>query len=146
MKCSICLEANPCEKLSCNHVFHKKCIENWFWQGKEKNTIGGIYDSCPLCRTVQTANNFINRKNNLIKHIEDKYTDTSSQLDCLNNKILELYNKLEDVNLICTDLEKQVEHTVGKWFKWKSKYKNLIKKREEERKEEKYINSCGIVF
>ena len=41
--CSVCLSSliNDISKLSCNHSFHEKCINEWL---KEKNT-------CPLCRS-----------------------------------------------------------------------------------------------
>ncbi len=43
MECPICHEINNKELFttSCNHVFHKKCIDKWF---KLKST-------CPCCRT-----------------------------------------------------------------------------------------------
>jgi hypothetical protein len=45
-KCSICIDTFKVgefhRKLSCNHCFHKKCIDSWF---KKKN-------ECPLCRAV----------------------------------------------------------------------------------------------
>lgn len=47
-ECLICYEPNmesEVVKLPCNHIFHKKCILQWF---KLKNT-------CPLCRTLFAA-------------------------------------------------------------------------------------------
>jgi hypothetical protein len=45
--CSICIDQFKCgefhRNLSCNHVFHKKCIDRWFRKGKT---------DCPMCRTV----------------------------------------------------------------------------------------------
>ena len=41
--CSICLEKlkdNKCVVLSCEHIYHKVCIQKWL----KKN------DSCPICR------------------------------------------------------------------------------------------------
>jgi len=42
MSCSICLDIikNEGQKLNCNHIFHKECIEKWFERGHQ----------CPLCR------------------------------------------------------------------------------------------------
>ena len=46
--CSICLqdfkEREMYRKLNCEHVFHKKCIDNWLYDFEKK--------SCPLCRTT----------------------------------------------------------------------------------------------
>ena len=163
MRCSICFDTLvDNEELSCGHKFHKKCIENWFWQGKDSNTIGGIYDSCPLCRTVQTDNNFLKRKNNLINHIENKYNTNSIEFNDLHQKILELTERLSHSNLILIDLEKQLELSIQKWQKWKSKSKNIYKtfalfrfgepndrgttltKIKDLRSVD--INSCGILF
>ena len=48
--CSICLEDykknDKCVKLNCNHIFHKKCLSDWF-----KNQISKSENlNCPLCR------------------------------------------------------------------------------------------------
>jgi hypothetical protein len=44
IECAICLEilTKNVKKLSCNHIFHKKCIVQW----KRKS------NTCPLCRKV----------------------------------------------------------------------------------------------
>jgi len=52
--CSICLENykknDKCVRLNCSHIFHKKCLNEWF-----KNRIDKSEElTCPLCR-----NNFI---------------------------------------------------------------------------------------
>lgn len=43
-ECSICLDNyNPTDKiikLPCNHIYHQKCINEWFSKSK----------SCPMCR------------------------------------------------------------------------------------------------
>ena len=43
--CSICLEENINNnelcKTNCNHIFCKKCLDDWFNKGK---------NTCPLCR------------------------------------------------------------------------------------------------
>lgn len=56
--CSICFnEIDINEKktiLSCNHIFHTKCIDTWF----------GIKKNCPLCRKEQGDNTGGNYKNN----------------------------------------------------------------------------------
>lgn len=48
--CSICLEKyrknDKCIKLDCSHIFHKKCLNEWF-----KNRIDKSEElNCPLCR------------------------------------------------------------------------------------------------
>lgn len=44
-ECSICLEkyrpGTYKRKLSCGHIFHKKCIDKWFRNDKNE---------CPMCR------------------------------------------------------------------------------------------------
>ena len=46
--CPICLEGirkkDVITKLTCNHIFHRKCIDSWFESGSI---------ACPLCRVVQ---------------------------------------------------------------------------------------------
>ncbi len=52
-ECTICFESlDKCEiiQLSCNHIFHPKCILKWF--ESQKNDI----KSCPLCRTNANQN------------------------------------------------------------------------------------------
>ena len=52
MQCSICLNDidHECDssKTSCNHHFHKNCLEGWF------NNLRNISDdeslTCPMCR------------------------------------------------------------------------------------------------
>lgn len=53
VECSICFEPcsitndkSDCLELQCKHVFHKKCIDNWFIQLYNKDK------TCPLCRTI----------------------------------------------------------------------------------------------
>lgn len=44
-ECSICVEPlnnDTAIKLTCNHMFHKRCLEEWLKKGKNKD--------CPLCR------------------------------------------------------------------------------------------------
>ena len=57
--CPICLEKNNYKKsiiLSCNHVFHKKCIHKWM-DKTDNYEMYSKYDnihltgSCPNCRT-----------------------------------------------------------------------------------------------
>jgi hypothetical protein len=53
-QCCICLypiSKYPATKLPCNHIIHKKCIEDRLiarWSGK---TISFLYLKCPLCQT-----------------------------------------------------------------------------------------------
>jgi len=45
--CPICIDnfkENECYRtLSCNHVFHKRCIDHWFRKD---------HSDCPMCRTI----------------------------------------------------------------------------------------------
>ena len=50
-ECSICIENIEPEnhdsaQLTCNHTFHKECIDDWFKSQTDKNT----HKSCPICR------------------------------------------------------------------------------------------------
>jgi hypothetical protein len=49
-ECSICYNKIPTDntKLLCNHIFHNKCIDDWF----ERNS------TCPLCRIEVTPTKF----------------------------------------------------------------------------------------
>jgi hypothetical protein len=56
-RCLICLQEinNNKKTLECQHIFHKKCIEKWFY---DKNPRWDEYDcyrknSCPICRKKQ---------------------------------------------------------------------------------------------
>ena len=48
--CSICLEKykknDKCVRLNCSHIFHKKCLNEWF----KKRTYVGEDLNCPICR------------------------------------------------------------------------------------------------
>ena len=50
MDCSICYSEISKEtgkvELSCSHSFHFSCIAKWF----DKERLGGMCESCPLCR------------------------------------------------------------------------------------------------
>ena len=54
--CSICLEnykkGTYKRMLSCNHIFHKKCVDKWFKNGSNGNT-------CPVCRNCHNTINKI---------------------------------------------------------------------------------------
>ena len=61
--CSICLSnfesAQTAIKLnSCNHIFHKECIENWTLHNERRST-------CPNCRTniISSTENIVNTEN-----------------------------------------------------------------------------------
>jgi len=50
-ECSICCEklfTTETEKLKCNHIFHKKCIKEWFERDNR----------CPLCRHENVMQKF----------------------------------------------------------------------------------------
>ena len=55
MACSICLEDFKSEKnndityMTCNHMFHKKCLKRWLKHDKKYDLYTG---SCPLCRQI----------------------------------------------------------------------------------------------
>lgn len=49
--CSICLEnyspeAPPIELVTCKHIFHEKCTDEWNTQCQEK----AVKTLCPLCK------------------------------------------------------------------------------------------------
>jgi hypothetical protein len=53
--CAICInkiESNEyIRKLKCNHLFHKKCVDNWLKKNIEN-------PSCPMCRSKVHLKNF----------------------------------------------------------------------------------------
>tara|TARA_B100000161_G_C33382571_1_gene338472 strand:+ start:320 stop:607 length:288 start_codon:yes stop_codon:yes gene_type:complete len=55
--CSICFSEIECneKKLECQHTFHLKCIEKWFYDGKPRWDDYDCYrkKSCPICRKKQ---------------------------------------------------------------------------------------------
>lgn len=54
--CSICtelLQNNLATLKKCKHVFHKKCIQNWFNQNVSQ------VRKCPLCREIFTKTNIL---------------------------------------------------------------------------------------
>jgi hypothetical protein len=65
--CSVCLSSliNDISKLSCNHSFHEKCINEWL---KEKNT-------CPLCRSsiIKPNLDVLPIINNIRQHTNNNY-------------------------------------------------------------------------
>ena len=52
--CTICFEEveNDFKKLNCNHVFHQKCLEEWFFKTKPRLDEYDCYRSgtCPNCQ------------------------------------------------------------------------------------------------
>jgi hypothetical protein len=54
MDCSICMDAitkqTGSTTLSCDHVFHFRCIDNWFG----KQVWDGLEQTCPCCRNAGT--------------------------------------------------------------------------------------------
>ncbi len=51
MDCSICFDAitktTGCTTLSCEHVFHFRCIDEWF----TKQLLDNLHQTCPCCRS-----------------------------------------------------------------------------------------------
>lgn len=52
MQCSVCLDEiesmDDCTKTSCNHYFHKNCLQGWF--NSQRSISENPILSCPLCR------------------------------------------------------------------------------------------------
>ena len=79
--CSICLEENINNnelcKTNCNHIFCKKCLDDWFNKGK---------NTCPLCRDNIDFFEYKNEKNKII------LIKSQDNNDIYTNKIQELLN------------------------------------------------------
>lgn len=106
--CSICMETCASEKISytysCNHKFHKACVENW---AKEKD--GTL--TCPMCRDKQVSHPFYKAQwegymkryptfqmNTVYTRIIHRYKVTIDEWE-LSMEILKLLlNNLEDLS------------------------------------------------
>ena len=77
--CLICLEPDvitstntiKTKRLSCGHSFHVECIIEWFVTS----------DVCPVCRTKQEDDIFLNFKNKVEDTMREKYKDAISSLE-----------------------------------------------------------------
>lgn len=82
--CSVCLEEfkdnETISKTSCNHMFHKNCLETWL----NTNT------KCPFCRnTLKEENNYLINRRNLEDRIDMFINQIQlNNLDNLNIRLL----------------------------------------------------------
>lgn len=65
------LNTSVSKRLSCEHSFHMDCILNWFKQA----------DSCPVCRTDQLDDIFIQYKKDIEDNLRAKYKDAIESLE-----------------------------------------------------------------
>ena len=84
--CSICLEENIDNdelcKTNCNHIFCKKCLDDWFNKGK---------NTCPLCRDKIDFFEYKNEKNKIILiETKDNNINVNNIQQLLNNNNLNL--------------------------------------------------------
>ena len=105
IKCSICLdndiEDNVLCSTGCSHQFCKKCLDEWFDQGKF---------SCPMCRSEIKYFNYQGENNRIVKVTSNRNQQSNLQLiNILNLKIksykllayfLLLYNLYTSYSLI----------------------------------------------
>ena len=70
--CTICFEETKSsdKRLKCKHVFHPKCIMNWFVESME----------CPVCRMEQDDDPMIVFKKKVEDNIRVKYRDAINSL------------------------------------------------------------------
>ena len=94
-QCSICLEDifhDNKKTLSCNHSFHKNCINRWFNQ----------QTNCPLCRKSHTSNQNENETNNnwLLEDVEEDDIPGFGTLESLisNNENNHRYRRIHRNN------------------------------------------------
>lgn len=77
VECPVCFETvssqntSVSKRLSCGHSFHIDCILRWF---KES-------DSCPVCRTNQEDDIFIEYKKDIEENLRLKYQDAIRSLE-----------------------------------------------------------------
>ncbi len=81
--CTICLENEPPNhSLPCMHVFHKKCINQWFAQCRKRNDLSR---RCPICRQPDQTNETPELEESIhsIEIIEERDQDSedSEELD-----------------------------------------------------------------
>ena len=72
--CSICLEPNSNEELTCGHSFHSSCINRWHQ----------INDSCPNCRGNIRLNDIRNFLLNLSDADFSRYTCLNKQFSTIS--------------------------------------------------------------
>lgn len=101
-ECSICYEyINKCDvhMTSCEHMFHKECIERW------KNEISG--ESCPNCR------NNIRMKNEKLM----EYCSEARNYHINAIEILDLYHtyktKIEELNTIASSVKSKINNGIA---------------------------------
>ena len=86
-KCLVCLEPVSStntinsKRLLCGHAFHPQCILNWFVTS----------DECPVCRTKQTGDSFLEFKEKVEEALREKYKDA---IDSLQNEVQALHDTL----------------------------------------------------
>jgi len=119
-QCMICLEniseTSDSYALSCDHIFHTKCIMDWF---RSRSSSG----NCPLCNDNPASNNDFYGRVGSISYYEERYKQIKKHV----NKNQKQYPVLkEDINKI-KDLEKATKE--------KLKIKNFYLKENKEIRE-----------
>ena len=65
------MNTSQSRRLTCDHSFHISCLLNWY---KES-------DQCPICRTPQTDDLFIEFRNKIEEEMRVKYMDAIKSLE-----------------------------------------------------------------
>ena len=96
------------EKLKCGHVFHLKCIKDWFMGQRDRS------ENCPMCREkIKFSNKFgitnkriytekTKKYESEISNLEDDFSDDSSDYDdmppLVDGAAEQIYNSLDSIS------------------------------------------------
>lgn len=171
VQCVICLESvytfpifsydlyclfNKKYELSCNHIFHEKCIMK-FIRNKYNNYIKfnqidenqkTFSENCPLCRKEFSIN--INDFINDVSNYENENLETNNELYENDNNELYENGNIENVyipsNLVSNDFANFLKTYFGYFYNFNSNFKNFFKNYNFKNKICYYYHKCYNEF